>query len=120
MTADRQLWTRLHNYGLGEWIRRANRDEMLRVAQACVDALDEIQKLDADAANERAEKESLRDQFRAFKETAIEESRAADVEIERLQNARLDWAMSCPCDCAACIAFDEVVQQVTRPVTQEK
>jgi hypothetical protein len=43
MTADLELQTRLHRYGLAEWVRRNDRNEMLRVAQSCVDALDKIQ-----------------------------------------------------------------------------
>jgi len=56
---DLDLATRLHNYGTAEWIRRDQPDEKLRVAQACVDALDAIQKRDA-------ETERLRDLLRSW------------------------------------------------------
>jgi hypothetical protein len=46
LPADLELQARLHRYGLAEWVRRNNRDEMLRVAQGCVDALDKIQALE--------------------------------------------------------------------------
>ena len=42
MTTEKELWTRLHNFGTGEWIRRNSAGEKLDVAEACVDALDVI------------------------------------------------------------------------------
>jgi hypothetical protein len=54
LTADLELQARLHRYGLAEWVRRNNRDEMLRVAQGCVDALDKIQALEREIERLRA------------------------------------------------------------------
>lgn len=52
-TTDNDLRTRLHNAGTGEWVRRARfartdetRDEMLRVSQLCIEALDEFDRLE--------------------------------------------------------------------------
>lgn len=44
-STENDLRQRLHNYGTAEWIRRCELNEMLRVAQGCVDALDEIERL---------------------------------------------------------------------------
>lgn len=37
------LALRLHNAGLGDWVQRADRDEMLRIAELCVEALEALQ-----------------------------------------------------------------------------
>jgi hypothetical protein len=34
----------------------------------------------------------------------------AEARIEIIQNARLEWAMVCPCTCAACDKFYETVR----------
>lgn len=99
MSTDLRL--RLHNAGTGEWVRRARfartdetRDEMLRVSQLCIEALDEIERLDADAACERAEKESLK--------LEVERLRARVQELGVILSA---WGISgweSPADVPAC------------------
>ena len=46
----KDLYTRLYNAGTGEWVRRGDRDEMLRVAALCIEALDELQKRELELA----------------------------------------------------------------------
>jgi hypothetical protein len=42
LPTDEQLWTRLHNWGTGEWVRRKDPIEMLRISAGCIEALDAI------------------------------------------------------------------------------
>lgn len=47
----------LHHFGLAGWVQRKQPLEMVQVAQACVDALDEIQSLERANASLRRELE---------------------------------------------------------------
>jgi hypothetical protein len=95
LTTDLDLATRLHNYGTGEWVRRNDRDEMLRVAGACIESLDEIQRLESERAEwsgiaaQRNRNIALlaeqRDEFR----DEVERLRLRLSEIHDLANPRL-------------------------------
>lgn len=54
MSADElnDLRTRLHTYGLANWAGRSTTtmDDMLRIAQACVEALDQFDRYEAELA----------------------------------------------------------------------